>query len=203
MPAPAAPPPPQIRDRASLARAPSLTPALPTPSPSQDEIASGLTALRAAASKVDSAGVFSRGETKDDIATRDLRYLLTHHYVAELASRARAADPALRLRNVVEAKEAHAAFLALCERHEALTATAAATLERERERDAADSRPLLRSIPRPVLGVRADVLRPGGGSRGEGGALQALARDPREARGARFAARRAAPRGARGGGLGR
>ena len=135
------PPPPQIRDRASLARAPSLTPALPTPSPSQDEIASGLTALRAAASKVDSAGVFSRGETKDDIATRDLRYLLTHHYVAELASRARAADPALRLRNVVEAKEAHAAFLALCERHEALTATAAATLERERERDAADSAP--------------------------------------------------------------
>ena len=90
---------------------------------------------------MDSAGVFSRGETKDDIATRDLRYLLTHHYVAELASRARAADPALRLRNVVEAKEAHAAFLALCERHEALTATAAATLERERERDAADSAP--------------------------------------------------------------
>jgi len=53
-----------------------------------DALASGAAAMRHAVARVDVEGVFSRDETKDDVPTENLRYVLAPWYLAELASRA-------------------------------------------------------------------------------------------------------------------
>jgi hypothetical protein len=68
--------------------------------------------------RIDVEGVFSKNETKDDIATADLRYLLAPFYLAEVVGSTRTRAPAARLPVATEASSAHATFLSWCERHE-------------------------------------------------------------------------------------
>ena len=48
--------------------------------------------------RIDVEGVFSKNETKDDIATADLRYLLAPFYLAEVVGSTRTRAPAARHR---------------------------------------------------------------------------------------------------------
>ena len=67
-----------------------------------DALASGAAAMRHAVARVDVEGVFSRDETKDDVPTENLRFLLAPWYLAELASRAPTRDAAAREHALVE-----------------------------------------------------------------------------------------------------
>ena len=69
----------------------------------QNTVATGVAFLRHAVAQVDRVGVFSSNETKEDISTSDLKYVLAPFYLGEVASRTRTPDPAARLPVVKEA----------------------------------------------------------------------------------------------------
>jgi len=117
-------------------------------------VAAGVTVLRHCVALVDRAGVFSSNETKDDIATSDLKFVLAPFYLAEVVSRTRTTPPvvvggegssggsgggggppsdpgAARLPIVAEAAENTELFLAMCERHDLLSKESRETRERE------------------------------------------------------------------------
>lgn len=94
-------------------------------------MAAGVEMLRHCVLQVDRAGVFSSNEEKDDIATADLKYMLTPFYLSEVVSRTRTPDPATRLPIVTEAAENTELFLAMCDRHGFLPDAARAARERE------------------------------------------------------------------------
>ena len=98
-----------------------------------DALASGAAAMRHAVARVDIEGVFSRDETKDDVPTENLRYVLAPWYLAELASRAPTRDPAAREQALVEVSAMYEAFLERCERHDMLSESAKRTRARGTE----------------------------------------------------------------------
>ena len=98
-----------------------------------DALASGAAAMRHAVARVDVEGVFSRDETKDDVPTENLRYVLAPWYLAELASRAPTRDPAAREQSLVEVSAMYEAFLERCERHDMLSESAKRTRARGTE----------------------------------------------------------------------
>lgn len=98
-----------------------------------DALASGAAAMRHAVARVDVEGVFSRDETKDDVPTENLRYVLAPWYLAELASRAPTRDPAAREQALVEVSAMYEAFLERCERHDMLSESAKRTRARGTE----------------------------------------------------------------------
>lgn len=69
-----------------------------------------MAAARATAA-VDSLGLFSPNEEADDIATRDLKYLLLPFYRGELAAASRVSDPEARADALLAAASYHRAFL--------------------------------------------------------------------------------------------
>ena len=89
-----------------------------------DALASGASAMRHAVARVDVEGVFSRNETKDDVPTENLRYVLASWYLAELTSRAPTRDPAAREHVLLEVSAMYEAFLERCERHDMLSESA-------------------------------------------------------------------------------
>jgi hypothetical protein len=95
-----------------------------------DSLASGAAAMRHAVTRLDVEGVFSRNESKDDLPTENLRYLLAPWYLAELVSRAPTKDPAARSLALVEITEMYERFLTRCEQHDMLSESA--TLARSR-----------------------------------------------------------------------
>ena len=98
-----------------------------------DALASGAAAMRHAVARMDIEGVFSRDETKDDVPTENLRYVLAPWYLAELASRAPTRDPAAREQALVEVSAMYEAFLERCERHDMLSESAKRTRARGTE----------------------------------------------------------------------
>lgn len=66
---------------------------LSTSTPPQAEVASGVACLKRALALVDSLGLFSPNEDKEDIATVDLKYLLTRAYLSELLAQLAPGEP--------------------------------------------------------------------------------------------------------------
>ena len=138
-----------------VALSPDSVDALAAHTHAQEKVSAGVAVLRHAVLQVDRAGVFSSNETKDDIATSDLKYVLAPFYLAEVVSRTRTPttpvdgvggggpppDPgAARLPIVAEAAENTELFLTMCERHDLLTKDSRETREREGAADQATAR---------------------------------------------------------------
>ena len=84
--------------------------------------------------------MFSSNETKEDIATSDLKYVLAPFYLGEVVARTRTPDPSSRLPVVTEAAECHELFLSSCEQHELLSEGHVAARAREAPPDPATAR---------------------------------------------------------------
>lgn len=110
---------------------PNHDPRPTTHDPRQVTVAAGVALLRHAVAQVDRAGVFSSNETKDDIATSDLKYVLAPFYLSEVVSHTRTPDPSARLPVVTEAAHNHELFLSTCESHELLSEGHARARQRE------------------------------------------------------------------------